>query len=48
MVGFFYNMEGLPEEERSVYQSPRHFKELLTSPWIRIVKNQHEDDIGVD
>ena len=45
---FFYSLETLTPEEREVYQDRKNFKALLTSPWIRIVKNQLEEEIGVD
>ena len=35
----FYNLEGLSEQEWEVYKDQNNFKELLVSPWIRIVKD---------
>ena len=44
----FYHLEGLTEEEKAVYKDPKHFKALLTSPWIRIVKDQGAEELGED
>lgn len=42
----FYNMTNLSEEEKQVYRDPQNFKTLLSSPWIRIVKNQGLEEVG--
>lgn len=44
----FYHLEGLTEEEKLVYKNPKNFKTLLTSPWIRIVKDQGAEELGQD
>lgn len=45
---FFVHLEGLSAEERKVYRDRWYFKELLCSPWIRIVKDQQEEEIGAE
>lgn len=42
----FYDMTDLSEEEKLVYRNPKYFKTLLSSPWIRIVKNQSLEEVG--
>lgn len=42
----FYDLTGLSDEEKRVYHDPKNFKTLLTSPWIRIVKNQGLEEVG--
>lgn len=42
----FYDMTDLSEEEKLVYNNPDYFKTLLSSPWIRIVKNMNLEEVG--
>lgn len=42
----FYNMANLTDEEKKIYRDPINFERLITSPWIRIVKNLELEEKG--
>jgi len=42
----FYNMTDLTAEEKKLYRNPINFERLITSPWIRIVKNLELEEKG--
>jgi hypothetical protein len=44
----YYNLENLTNEEKEIYQNPKSFKALLTSPWIRVTKDIDAEVIGMD
>lgn len=42
----FYNMTDITDEEKKLYSDPINFERLITSPWIRIVKNLELEEKG--